>query len=104
MACGGTDPVARAWPRAQKARERSSMHVVTRALGCMATASVRAEERDPAQVNTKLIFYWIRQLSFDANCLDTHHDKRLSRRRPTYTLTTWSEVLGTEQQGEMEHV
>ena len=68
MACDRTDPVARAWPNAQKARERSSMHVVTQALGCMATASVRAEERDPAQLNTNLMFYWIRQLSFGAHC------------------------------------
>ena len=28
--------------------ERSSMQVITRALGCIATASVRGEEREPA--------------------------------------------------------
>ena len=48
MVRGGTDPVARAWPRAQKASDLSSMHVMTHALGCMATARVRAEEREPA--------------------------------------------------------
>ena len=41
-------PVARAWPRAQKAKERSSMQEVTRALGCIATASVNADDLDPA--------------------------------------------------------
>lgn len=39
--------VARAWPRAQKARERSSMQVVTRALGCIATANVSADDLEP---------------------------------------------------------
>lgn len=45
----GVYPVAEACPNAQNPRERSSMQVVMRARGCMATARVKAEERDPAR-------------------------------------------------------
>ena len=45
----GTDPWALPKPRAQKARDRSSMHGTTLARGCSATAVVSAEEREPAQ-------------------------------------------------------
>ena len=51
---GGADLVARACPSAQKARERSSMQVTTRALGCMATARVSGDDLDPAASNTTM--------------------------------------------------
>jgi len=41
-------PVARPQPRAKKASERSSMQGTMRAVGCMAAAMVRTEDRDPA--------------------------------------------------------
>jgi len=47
-------PVARAWPIAQKPSERSSMQVMTRARGCMATARVRADEREPAPTGSAM--------------------------------------------------
>ena len=44
--------MAEAWPRAQKPSERSSIQVVMRALGCIATARVNADDLDPANKYT----------------------------------------------------
>ena len=52
---GGAYLVARAWPRAQNPKDRSSMQVVTRALGCIATANVNAEDLEPADSNMHII-------------------------------------------------
>jgi len=48
LLCTGAHPVERAWPTTQKPSERSSMQVMTRARGCMATARVKADDREPA--------------------------------------------------------
>ena len=67
MVRGGTDPVARAWPRAQKASDLSSMHVMTHALGCMATARVRADEREPAHTPPLILTYVHQTVTAKAN-------------------------------------